>query len=281
MAAWNSIAIVGVGLIGGSIGLAARERGVARRVIGIGRDADRLAVARRRDAASDVTTDLAFGVAEAELTIVCTPVGRIAEDVRRVTAHCPPGALVTDAGSTKATIVRAVGESLPRGVSFVGSHPMAGSEKTGVESARADLFEGRVVVVTPTASTPASVFERIVDFWRSLGARVERLSPEEHDSEVAAISHLPHLVAAALAAATPRAALRLAAGGWEDTTRVAAGDVELWRQILTENREPLLRSLDPFVDWVARFRSALETGNDRELATLLRAGKELRDALGN
>jgi prephenate dehydrogenase len=158
---------------------------------------------------------------------------------------------------------------------------LAGSEKTGVQFARADLLEGRVVVVTPTRRSRADDVVRVEQFWGSLGTQVLRKTPQAHDQAVAATSHLPHVLASLLAAATPRELLPLVAGGWLDTTRVAAGDVELWRQILNENRADVLKSLDKFAKVLASFRAALQRGDQAKIAKLLEAGKQNRDAVGS
>jgi prephenate dehydrogenase len=277
----DTVAILGVGLIGGSIGLAMRRRGLSRRVVGVGRRESSLAKAMDVGAITEGTTDLVRGVAEAEMVVVCTPICNIVEYVRAAAEHAPQGAIITDAGSTKAEIVAALDGNLPRGASFVGSHPMAGSEKTGPEFADENLFVDRVTIVTPTAKTSPHALKVIEEFWQSLGARTVRMSPDEHDAAVAAISHLPHLAASALAAATPEKWISLAAGGWGDTTRIAAGDVELWRQILSVNRSHVLRSLEEFEKTLAWFREALARGDDAELVCLLEQGKSRRDALGN
>jgi len=278
---YSTVSIVGVGLIGGSVGLAVRKRNLAERVVGIGRNAASLRRAQRRGAVTSTTTRLAQGVAESELVVVCTPVESIVEHVRAAAGACPPGALITDAGSTKGRIVSSLDGALERDVTFVGSHPLAGSEKKGPEFADASLFEDRVVVITPTRRTRKSGVQAIEQFWQSLGARVVRMSPEAHDEAVAATSHVPHVVASALAAATPESMLRLVATGWLDSTRVAAGDVELWTQILVENRDSVLSALDRCDKGLASFRAALAKGDRKRLAALLRAGKERRDAVGD
>jgi prephenate dehydrogenase len=158
---------------------------------------------------------------------------------------------------------------------------MAGSEKTGPEFAQDDLFEGRLTVLTPTAETAEADVERAERFWRSLGSRVLRTAPEAHDEAVAAASHVPHLVAAALAAATRPAVLDFVATGWCTTTRVAAGDAELWRQILVENRVHVLQSLDNFAKVLSQFRAALADADDAKLIRLLETGKERRDSVGS
>ncbi|MBI1903947.1 MAG: prephenate dehydrogenase [Planctomycetia bacterium] len=279
------VAIIGVGLIGGSIGLALRRRQLAGRVVGIGRSRDSLETARRIGAVDEITTDVAKGVAGADLVVVCTPVGRIVEHVRLAAEHCREGALITDAGSTKAQIVRGLRrfsqKNPPRGVRFVGSHPLAGSERSGPAEAQADLFVDHVVVVTPLRSTPAGDIAEVREFWESLGARTVTMSPSQHDRALAATSHVPHLVAAALSASVPEAYRELAAGGLRDTTRIAAGDPELWRQIFSTNRRDVLRSLQRFQKTLRTFQQALRSDQDGRLAKLLAKGKKHRDALGN
>lgn len=276
---FKTVAILGVGLIGGSIGLGLRRRGLAERVIGIGRRLESLRVAREMGAITSATLVPGEGVAEADLVIVCTPVGRIVEDVKSVAPHCRPEALVTDVGSTKAEIVAGVGAELPHGVRFIGSHPLAGSEKSGPAAAESDLFVDRVVIVTPDEATPPGDLEALCGFWRGLGARVVQMPADAHDRALAATSHLPHVVAAALAAATPEELLGLTAGGWSDCTRIASGDPELWRQILATNRESLLASLTRFEEQLAAFRTAIEHRGDEAILELLTAAKRRRDAV--
>jgi prephenate dehydrogenase len=281
---FSTLTIVGVGLIGGSIGLAARQRGVARRVIGVGRTEKNLARALKVGAVEEVTTDLAVGVQEADLIVVCTPVDSIARYVLESAGHGPPGCLITDAGSTKGEIVKQVETGLRKNkaaVDFVGSHPMAGSEKNGAGHAQSDLFERRVVVVTPTKKTKPEAVARIRRFWETLGANILETSPAEHDRAVASISHVPHVIASALAAATPEDCWPLVARGWLDTTRIAAGDAELWRQILAQNRANTLKGLAQFEKVLSALRASLESESDAKLLKLLQAGKHARDAVGS
>lgn len=278
---WDTVAIVGVGLLGGSIGLALQQRGLARNVVGIGRRSSSLQRAHRAETITQSTTDLERGVADAELIVVCTPVSDIVTRVQQVTKHCPDGALITDVGSTKAVIVETLEASLTRGISFVGSHPLAGSEKTGPEHAVPDLFHDRVTVVTPTAQTRRSSTEAILEFWSLLGSQVLEMSPLEHDRVLAMTSHTTHVVASALAAATAASELPLTASGWQDTTRVAAGDARLWQQILLTNREPVLQSLQRFERVLAEFRAALERQDEKRIVELLEAGKQIRDTVGS
>jgi prephenate dehydrogenase len=281
MKRWNQVAIVGVGLIGGSIGLALRQRKLADIVVGVGRRAASLRKAIDAGAVTATTLDVATGADGAELVVVCTPIASIAGHVRQAAAVCRTGALITDAGSTKAELVRQLNGKLSDRVAFVGSHPLAGSEKNGPDNARADLFEGRTVVVTPTRKTSNTDVKRTVEFWSSLGANVTVMSPEAHDQALAATSHLPHLVAAALARITPVDDLPMTAGGWRDTTRIAAGDPEMWTQILSHNRGNVLTSLEKLEKSLAAFRSGLQQKDSKRLTKLLSEAKRVRDALGN
>ena len=281
MKTWKTVAIVGVGLIGGSIGLALRRGKLADRVIGVGRDLKKLRGAYRRGIVSEVSDNLEQGVRDADLVIVCTPVASIVEQVRHVATACPRHALITDVGSTKSTIAAALIQKQLGGVTFVGSHPLAGSEKAGCENARDVLFDGQIVIVTPTPSTPESAVRKTVQFWQQLGAEVRRMSPRDHDRAIAMTSHVPHLVASALAASTSAELLPLAATGWSDTTRIASGDVRLWEQILMHNRGHVLKSLDKFEKVLTSLRNSLESEKPRQLKSILAKGKQHRDTVGS
>jgi prephenate dehydrogenase len=281
MKQWDTVAIVGVGLIGGSIGLALRQRNLAKNVVGIGRRQVSLRAARRVGAVTETTIDLAKGVASAELIVVCTPVAQIVDHVRRAAQHCPERTLITDAGSTKQSMVDALDDQLARGCRFLGSHPLAGSEKAGAAAAVADLFEGRVAILTPTKNTRAEDFDLLEQFWQSLGSVVLQMTPEEHDQALALTSHLPHVAAAALAASLPEKYFRLAGTGMLDTTRVAGSDPELWRQILTDNRRNVLAALERFGAELSALHAALRDDNQDELTRILTLAKKNRDALGS
>ncbi len=281
MKRWDVVAIVGVGLIGGSIGLALRTRRLARQVVGIGRRSASLRVARQVGAVTQTTVDIRRGVAQADLVVVCTPVDWIAEHVTIAAEACRPEAVITDAGSIKGHIVSTVAERLGPRARFVGSHPLAGGEQSGARQASASLFEGRVVVTTPTRQTPGDVVETVEAFWGALGAEVLRLSPTAHDRVVASTSHVPHLVAAALADAIRSDQMPYCGTGWRDTTRIAAGDPELWTQILLGNAEAVLKGLEPFERSLAALREALTRGDRAALKKQLTRAKRKRDALGN
>jgi prephenate dehydrogenase len=274
---FGTVTILGVGLIGGSIGLALRSRGLATEVIGVGRHAASLGEAVQRGAIDRGTTDLRDGIGAAEVVVVCTPVDRVAEDVRRCAESATPGVLITDAGSSKRQIVEAL-ERQPRCAAvYVGAHPVAGSERRGVAHARADLFDGRPCVLTPTTKTPADRIRRARKFWSSLGCRVLEMGPAEHDEVLAYTSHLPHALAGALASAVPADWLPLAAGAFRDGTRVAAADTGLWTAIFRDNRGPLLKALDSLRERLASFQYALMTDDEDAIRRWWDEGRLRRD----
>jgi prephenate dehydrogenase len=278
---WNSVAIFGVGLIGGSIGLALRQRSLCPSVVGIGRDMRRLEAALERGAITRATTDVGQAVGDADVVVVCTPVRRVANHVLLVAAASRPDTLITDVGSTKLRIVAEIESCLPADRLFVGSHPLAGSDKSGVEFASSRLFQDRTVVITPTDRSGPEAVRRITEFWSALDAVPVTMPPESHDRALAQTSHLPHIVAAALAAGTPPEFLHLVASGWLDTTRVAAADGDLWTQILLENRENMLAAIRGYEGQLTGFARALESGDAEALQQLLNAGKQRRDAVGS
>jgi prephenate dehydrogenase len=277
----HTLTIVGVGLIGASIGLAAKKRGLVQRVLGVGRDAVKLDQARQLGAIDEGKLDLAAAVADADLVVCCLPVDRIAEQIKQAARHCKSGAVLSDAGSTKRQIVAEVESALPLGALFVGAHPLAGSEKKGAEHGHADLFVQRWTVLTPTERTPAAAVNAVSAFWEALGARVQRLSPQEHDEALALTSHLPHLLASALAGILPNELRDLTATGFKDTTRVAGGDPEVWTPIFQQNRTAVLAALDRLEDRLSAFRHALASNNVAKIDQLLAQGRKVRDALGS
>ncbi|MEZ6080004.1 MAG: prephenate dehydrogenase/arogenate dehydrogenase family protein [Pirellulaceae bacterium] len=202
---FNRAVIVGVGLLGGSVGLALRARSMAKRIVGWGRRTETLQQALDLHAIDEIETDLITACMEADLVVVCTPVQFVVPQVLFCTDVVAAGGLITDVGSTKRTICAELAVAARE--TFCGSHPLAGSEKSGVGFALADLFVGRLAVVTPSEQTPEPLAERTEKFWQALGSRTLRMTPQEHDCGVARTSHLPHVVASALAAGTPQALL--------------------------------------------------------------------------
>ena len=271
----ETLAIVGVGLIGASIGAAAKSHGVARRVVGIDTNPEHI-----RTALANQFIDVAVEtVKNADFIVVCVPVDQIAERVIDAAHVVPSNAAITDAGSTKGRIVDAVNRHSIG--NFVGSHPMAGSEKKGPAHARADLFHDRPVILTPTLRTDELLTQRVGAFWQQLGARVVHMTPESHDGAVAAVSHLPHVVAAALAGQTDPTLLPLSAGGFRDTTRVAGAGPGIWTPIFRENRDAVLDALNHFSDHLARFRELLAADDGPGLSAWLADAKQVRDDLGS
>ncbi|QDU20074.1 prephenate dehydrogenase [Urbifossiella limnaea] len=277
---FEQITIVGVGLIGGSVGLAAKAKGVAARVVGVGRDRAKLDAAVTLGAIDAGTTSLAEGVAGASLVVVCTPVDRISSTIVDAAPFAPPDALFTDAGSTKRNLHAAARAALKPGQAFVPAHPLAGSEKAGCEHGRADLFESRVNILTPEPGDEAAA-ERVATFWRALGSRVVRMTADDHDTALATTSHLPHVVAATTAGVTPPEWLQLTAGGWRDTTRIAGGDPGMWVPIFLANRDAVLAATQQFTTRLAEFRLLLEAGDGAGLGRWLAEAKQVRDALGS
>ena len=277
---WNKVVIVGVGLLGGSIGMALRARGLAKQVVGVGRAGKPPTGAVDHGAIDVATTDIRSAAQNADLVICCTPVQQIPELVARASELIDPRGLITDVGSTKRTIVERVQSTAPA-APFVGSHPLAGGTSTGYEHARGDLLEGSLVIVTPDVNTPATELARVEQLWRSLGAETHRMSPEDHDLALAQTSHLPHIIASALSSLTPLELLPLTGPGWRGTTRIAKGNAKLWRQILEENRAPALQALKNFAKVLEHWQRALESDDGERLEQLLEAGKATRDALGS
>jgi prephenate dehydrogenase len=277
------LAIVGVGLLGGSVARAARARGLAGHIVGIGRDRERLAPALKDGTLDSATTDLAEGVRDADVVVLAATVLANASLLAQVWQAAPPGAVVTDVGSTKRGIVAAA-ERLggqPR-VRFVGSHPMAGSERSGYAIARHDLFDGATVIVTPTERTDPGAVKTVVGFWEATGARVTTMDADTHDRAVAAISHLPHVVAWALVDGVARfepAALDVAARGFKDTTRIAASDPLVWKEILLANRDAVQASLRAFRSALDDLERQIASGDGAAVEATLARIKTAREAI--
>jgi prephenate dehydrogenase len=278
------LCVVGLGLLGGSVAKAARERGLAREIVAVGRRASSLEPALRAGVVDEATTDLASGVKEADFCLLATPVASLERQLAAVWAALPARALVTDVGSTKGRIVAtAEGLAAGRPLAFVGGHPMAGSERAGFAEARADLFEGATVILTPTERTPPDAVTRVRGFWEAVGGRVTVLDPTTHDRAVAAVSHLPHLVADALMDAVLRmdpAFLDVAARGFRDTTRIAAASPEIWREIFLDNRAALAEAVAAFRKSLDHLEGMLAAGDAAAVEAELERIKQARESLG-
>jgi len=270
----ETVLIVGVGLIGGSIAAAVRARGVARRVIGLGRDQARLNAAVDRGLLDAGFVDPVEAAKSATFVVVCTPVTRIIDDVHSLLPHLTKSAVVTDAGSTKQRIVAELA-----GTPFLGSHPIAGSDKQGFEYANANLFLHRLCLITPTAAHSRDMVARVERFWQALGMTTQQMDAAIHDETLARTSHVPHVVAAAMANSIHESDLTFTGTGFRDTTRIAAGDADLWTTILMENIAAVRASIATVQKQLSQFDQALADGDAVTLRSLLASAKTMRDQL--
>ncbi|HEX7859583.1 MAG TPA: prephenate dehydrogenase/arogenate dehydrogenase family protein [Verrucomicrobiae bacterium] len=280
---WRKVTLVGVGLLGGSLGMALRKRGLAEEVCGYVRRETSIAECEQAGAVHRATTNLLEAVSGADLVVLCTPLFQMAELSRAMLPSVRKGALITDVGSVKGAVVEELEPIFAtRGAAFVGSHPMAGSEKSGVSAARADLFVHAACVVTSTKNSDSEKVSATEGLWAGVGARVMRLSPKLHDELVSRTSHLPHVLAAQLAAFVldakhPAEQGKLCANGFRDSTRIASGSPEMWRDIVMMNRKPLLEAIGEFSESLEAFRRTLESGDSEEIQALFQHAKNLRD----
>lgn len=279
--AFERVAIAGVGLIGGSLALAARAAGLVGEIVGLARSPETLAEAKRRGIADRVTADPAEAARDADLLVLAVPVRAIAALARQCVTTLPPGALITDAGSVKVLVVRDLDAIAAPTHHFVGAHPIAGTEAQGPGAADANLFRDQLCIITPSARTDAAAADRIQALWEGVGMRVERMSPERHDEILAAVSHLPHVLAFALVNAARAAGIdfaRYSGGSFRDATRVAASSVEMWRDILLANGAAVEALLARFSGEVERLRAAIRQGDEAELVALLSRAAATRRA---
>ena len=280
---WQKIAIIGVGLLGGSLGFAIKQRRLAAKVDGYVRRTTSVAECEKLGVVDHATCDLARAVEDADLVILCTPLSQMLELTDAMLPSLKKGAVVTDVGSVKGIVVEELEPLVAKvGAHFIGSHPMAGGEKTGVAAARADLFEGSVCLITPTPNSHKDAVKQVSEFWQALGARLLTVSPSEHDDLVSRASHLPHVVAAELANYILSPVHRkeqsaVCANGFRDTTRVASGSPEMWRDIALANRKNLTRVLGVFIEDLQEFRLALEKGEAKAIEEFFEHAKERRD----
>lgn len=293
----HRITIWGVGLIGGSLGLALKKNGFQGQRVGLGRNIGRLEKALKHDAVDVITTALAEGLQETDLIVLCTPVALVPMFVQQIIASLDTQhqrIVLTDVGSTKSALVDTVEAQLQEqradALSFIGGHPMAGSHETGVGAARATLFEKATCILTPTTNTDADALALIKSLWEFVGAVPHLLSPKTHDLLIGAASHLPHLIASLLANTVANVdteqhkALDFTATGFRDATRIAAGAPDLWTGIFTQNREVLLSLIDDIVDNLTEFKTLLRTddlvGIERVLLEAQVTVEKRRKALG-
>jgi prephenate dehydrogenase len=280
---WRKITLVGVGLLGGSLGLAIKRHRLAAKVQGYVRRPAGIPECLKMGVVDHATQDLEGAVEGADLVILCTPLNQMRELVERMLPALGPGTIVTDVGSVKESVIDEL-EPLVAGAGahFVGSHPMAGGEKTGVLAAHADLFTDAVCLITPTKNSSAEAVRKLEAFWQALGARPLRMTPALHDDLVGRSSHLPHIVAAELAnyvlsPVHPGEQAAVCANGFRDTTRIASGSPEMWRDIALANRKNLGRVLGVFIEDLQEFRLALEHGDVKVIEEFFEKAKQRRD----
>lgn len=273
----RQVAVLGVGLLGGSVGLALRAQGFDGRIVGAGRRQSSLDRALEMGTIDTATLDPAEAAAGADLVILATPVGAFERLLTAVRPALKRGAIVTDVGSTKRQVVQAAEKILGRGGPFVGSHPMAGSENRGPIFARADLYVGATCIVTPTAHTPPAKVAPVEAFWQVLGMRTLRMSPTAHDKAVARVSHLPHVLAGLLTLLPSDADLDVAATGFRDATRMASGSPEMWRDILVTNRKAIAAAIAAMGKDMAKLADLVANGDDRAIERFFEKAKTRRD----
>jgi len=279
----EKIAIIGAGLLGGSLGLAIRERQKPVKVHAFVRRPESVAECQRLGVAHFATQNLKEAVARADLVVLCTPLSQMRELALAMRPFLKPGALVTDVGSVKAGLAQELEPLLlETGACFVGSHPMASSEKTGLAAARADLFHNAICLVTPTPQSPARAVEAVLEFWKGLGGLPVQLTPELHDDLVSRSSHLPHVVAAELAnyvlsPAHPKEQALVCASGFRDTTRIAASSPAMWRDVALANRKNLSRVLGVFVADLQEFQLALEREDVQAIEEFFTKARQRRE----
>ncbi|CAH0143292.1 prephenate/arogenate dehydrogenase family protein [Roseomonas sp. CECT 9278] len=284
---FERLCLVGIGLIGSSIARVARARGdLARTVVATARRPETLARVRELGIVDVVEDDPARAVAGCDGVILCVPVGAYAGVMAVIAPHLAPGCVLSDVGSTKGSVVRDLTPLMPAGVHLVPAHPMAGTEHSGPDAGFAELFDGRYCIVTPLPGSDAAAVEKVREFWRRCGSMIETLDPVTHDRAVAIVSHLPHLIAFTicgtaddLAEETKESVLKFAAAGFRDFTRIAASDVDMWRDVFLNNREALLEMLARFSEDAHALGRAVRYGQAEFIEDRIRRGRKIRREL--
>ncbi len=272
MKRYRKVVILGVGLLGGSLGLLLKKRRLARIVVGHFRNPKKIRPALRKGIIDAGTTDLKEAVRQADIVVVCTPVSDIERKLALLKKCVGPRTLVTDTGSTKVSILRAAA-----GLNFVGAHPLAGSEMSGAAAARADLFRDSICILTPKKKDAA--WKKAAAFWKAVGCRVVTLDAERHDFILSRSSHLPHMAVFALMETLPRHVLPFAAGGLKDTTRIALSPPSLWTDIFLANRRNVLDALTSYERALAHLKTALRLRRRRRLLSLLTKSRHIRRSI--
>jgi len=281
---FDRLCLIGVGLIGGSIARAAREKsGIARRVVAHSRRPETLARVRELGFADEVEADPARAVEGADCVVLCVPVGAYAGVMERIAPRLSPGCVLSDAGSTKGSVLRDLLPLLPKGVHLVPAHPMAGTEHSGPDAGFAALFEGRYCILTPPAGADPAAVERVAEMWRRCGSSVELMDAATHDKVVAIVSHLPHLIAFTICGTADdleeesrEAVLKFAASGFRDFTRIAASDPTMWRDVFLNNREAVIEMIGRFTEDLVALQRAIRWGEGDALFDLFTRTRAIR-----
>jgi prephenate dehydrogenase len=265
MKPFKQITILGIGLIGASLALSCRQRKLAGKIVGFGRNADNLKKAQEKNIIDSGSTDLKTAVEGSDLIILCTPVGVLVERIREMIPFLQDGCIITDAGSVKGPLVKEIDALVPKAVHYVGAHPIAGGEQSGLEAARVDLLTGAKCIITPTANTQTEALQRVTEFWTEVGMRTLTMDAHEHDTVFGALSHLPHVVAYALmnTVANVKTAshgdiLSMSGGGLKDITRIASSDPVMWRDICLKNKLPVVTLINQFQSALENIKTLIE-----------------------
>lgn len=278
---FRKVTIVGVGLMGGSMGMAIRKHRQAKEVVGLSPKEASLEQAIKLQAIDVGQTDVAKAIQNADLVILATPVESIIKLLPTINKHLKRGAIITDLGSTKAEIIEAAKKLLSFPQFFIGSHPMVGSEKQGVENASADLFEGATCMMTPTKDTHPHAVKRIHQLWTKLGAKVKQLDPDIHDEVLAYVSHLPHMLSFGLISAVPEKYLEHAPQSLKDMTRISASSPQMWHDICLSNSHHVVKSMDETINYLSTIRQAIVQKNSKTLIDFFTAANDKRKKLNH
>ncbi len=266
-------------MIGGSIGLKAKKNNIAGKIVGISRREISAKKARRLRVVDISTTNIKIGLQDADLVIIAAPIAKIPIILKKIKKYCKKNSIIIDVGSVKKNIVSYAEKTLKKELKFVGTHPMAGSEKSGAEHADANLFANAVCIITKTKKTDGKAIKKVKLFWKRLGARCIELTPEAHDGYISLASHLPHVAAYALCLmlTNKRQALRLISGGFKDTTRIASSDPGLWSDILIDNREHVTSAIERYIGILRQFKTFVKKKDVKKLRNFISKAKNIKD----
>ena len=283
---FERIALIGIGLIGSSLARVIREKGLAKTIVVSSRSSETLERAHALELGDSYTTSASEAVRDADLVIVSVPVGASGKVARDIAENLKPGAIVTDVGSTKKSVVEQMRPVLPDNVHFIPGHPIAGTEHSGPDAGFAHLFEGRWCILTPVAGTDADALERLADFWRACGSMVDRMDPDHHDLVLAIVSHLPQIIAYNivgtaddLETVTESEVIKYSASGFRDFTRLAASDPTMWRDVCLHNKDAILEMLARFSEDLSSLQRAIRWGDGEKLFDLFSRTRHIRKSI--